>query len=202
MKAGDRLPLKGKVSGVVLASGGEVIAAPESARPNPLCAEAPPDLPVDNSDNAKSLAFKFTFGKFDFFDAGDLTWNVEKRLVCPVDLVGPVDVYQVTHHGMDISNHPTLLKTVTPTVAIMNNGPRKGGSAATVARLKALPTLEAAFQLHKNVATKPDQNADPAFIANPDPAGGRFIHLSVSSDGSTYSVEIDGSTKVRTYESK
>src|SRR3954466_9863750 len=50
LKAGDTLPLKGKIEALVLASGGEVIATPNSP-PNPLCAGAPPDQAEDRSDN-------------------------------------------------------------------------------------------------------------------------------------------------------
>ena len=146
--------------------------------------------PVDPSDNARSLAIRFRFGKFDFLDCGDLTWNVENALVCPLDLIGPIDLFQVTHHGMDISNHPTLIKTIQPTVAIMNNGPRKGGSPATVKRLRSIPSIQAAYQLHRNAQTGPDENTDAALIANTDPAGGQFIHVSVTPDGSKFTVQI------------
>ena len=157
---------------------------------NPACESSPADKPTDTSDNARSLALRFRLGKFDFLDCGDLTWNVEKQLVCPVDKVGPIDLYQVTHHGMDISNHPTLVRTIAPSVAIMNNGPRKGGSPATVQLLRSIPSIQAAYQLHKNVATSADSNADPALIANAGTAGGAFIKVSVEPDGSSYSVQV------------
>ena len=200
--AGDRLPLKGKIEGLVLASGGKVLPAPESSKPNPACETAPADLPEDTSDNAKSLAFRFRLGQFNFFDAGDLTWNVEKQLVCPTDRVGSVDLYQVTHHGLNNSSHPTLLKTLAPTVAIMNNGPKKGGSPETVKRLKALPSIQAAYQLHKNAATTAEQNTESELIANSEPAGGEFIHVTVKPDGSSYSVQVGVSGKPRTFQTK
>jgi beta-lactamase superfamily II metal-dependent hydrolase len=210
MKAGDTLPLKG-ASALVLASGGEVVDAATAARfqhdssvglPNPLCDSAPPDLPADKSDNARSLAFLFSMGKFQFFDAGDLTWNVEKKLVCPVNLIGRVDLYQVTHHGMDISNHPTLVKTVAPLVTIMNNGPRKGGSPATIKLLRSIPSVQAAYQLHKNAATSPSENTDPGLIANTSAEGGELIHVRVEPDGSKFTVQVGEHGPERTFESQ
>jgi beta-lactamase superfamily II metal-dependent hydrolase len=196
LHAGGTLPLKG-VELIVLASGGGVIRT--SGAPNPLCGEAPPDQKVDPSDNARSLAFRLRFGRFDFLDCGDLTWNVEKQLVCPIDAIGPIDLYQVTHHGMAISNHPTLVRTIAPTVAIMNNGPRKGGDPKTVALLKSIPSIEAAYQLHKNAATADEANTEAALIANKDAAGGQFIHASVAPDGSRFTVQIGPDGPARTF---
>ena len=188
LKPGDSLPLK-TVTALVLASGGRVIDTAQRygrdsrLAENALCSSAPPDKPVDRSDNARSLAILFALGRFQFFDAGDLTWNIEKKLVCPFDLIGKVDLYQVTHHGMDISNHPTLVRTIAPTVAIMNNGPRKGSAPATVKLLRSIPTIEAAYQLHRNAATGPEDNTDAALVANKDAAGGTIVRVLVEPDG-------------------
>jgi competence protein ComEC len=200
LKAGDSIPLKG-VEVLVLASGGKVIEGPSGAA-NSLCDSSPADMAIDGSDNARSLAFRFRMGAFNFLDCGDLTWNVEKQLVCPTDKIGSIDVYQVTHHGMDISNHPTLVRTIAPTVAIMNNGPRKGGSPATVKLLRTIPSIQAAFQLHKNVASKAEDNTDPALIANKDTKGGEFIKVSVAPDGSSYSVQVGAEGAKSQFKSK
>lgn len=202
VKAGDSLPLRGGVKAVVLAASGRVMSTPEHAPPNPICADAPADQPVDPSDNARSVVIRFRLGKFDFLDCGDLTWNVEKALVCPHDLIGPIDLFQVTHHGMSISNHPALLRTVKPIVAIMNNGPRKGGSAETVQRLRAIPSIQAAYQLHRNASTSDAENTDPSLIANSDPKGGQFLHVAVSADGSTFRVQVGADGPERAFESK
>ena len=202
LRAGDTLPLKGQIRATVIAASNAIESehAPIRDPANPLCAQAPPDQAPDPSDNALSLALHVRTGRFRFLDCGDLTWNVEKRLVCPHDLVGPIDLFQVTHHGMDISNHPSLLQTIRPTVAIMDNGPRKGGSPATVARLQSLASLKALYQLHKNAATPPDQNTAPSRIANADPAGGQFLRVSVTPDGSHFTVQIGTDGPSETFE--
>jgi len=189
LSTGVRLPLRGRTEAMVLAASGEPIRNP-LAPANPLTDQAPPDLPVDTSDNARSLVLRFRLGSFKFLDCGDLTWNVEKQLVCPLDQVGPVDLFQVTHHGMDISNHPTFLATIAPTVTVMDNGPRKGGSPITVRRLKQIPSIQAAYQLHQNNSPDPDANTDPTLIANPPGTEGQFIHVRIAPDGTTYTVQI------------
>ena len=207
LRAGDSLPLE-SLSALVLASGGEVIDTGRrfgetgDRSQNPSCAESPPDQPVDPSDNARSLAFLFSLGRFQFFDAGDLTWNVEKKLVCPFDLIGRIDLYQVTHHGMDISNHPTLVRTVAPTVAIMNNGPRKGGAPATVKLLRSIPSIQAAYQLHRNLATTAEENTEASLIANKDQTGGQIIRVFVDPEGSSFTVQLGEGGPKRRFETR
>jgi beta-lactamase superfamily II metal-dependent hydrolase len=196
IKAGDVIKLK-TVKGMLplklscLASSTKVAGVKSAA--NAACATAEMK-PADTSDNARSVVLKLSYGAFDFFDAGDLTWNIESQLVCPANLIGNVDLYQVTHHGMDISNNPVLLKTISPTVAIMNNGPKKGGSANTVKWLRELPSLQALYQVHRNIATTDNDNTAPEFIANIEPTEENMIWVNVDAKKKTFSVT-NGRTK-------
>ncbi len=158
----------------------------------------------DGSDNANSVALLLEYNGFRFLDNGDLTWNQEYKLVCPKNLVGEVDVYQVTHHGLDSSNNPVVLNTVKPTVSVMNNGVTKGCLPEVVANLKACKSIEAMYQVHKNL--RPDgsvNNAPDEYIANvKEECEANFIKLSVDESGEEYTVSIPANEHTRTFKTK
>jgi hypothetical protein len=144
-----------------------------------------------------------TFGRFKFFDGGDLTWNIENRLACPRNVVGPVDVYQVDHHGVDSSNNPVLVRALDPRVAVIDSGPRKGAETATLATLRKVAGLEAIYQLHRNLRTADKENTMAAYIANEEEqCQGGFIQLSVDPDGQTYRLTIPGKNFSRRFRTR
>ena len=169
-----------------LAASGQFVE-PRATGANAACKAQPPREP-DPSDNKNSVVSLVTFGRFRFFHGGDLTWDNEAALVCPRDRVGPVDVYQSNHHASDTSNNPILLQTLRPTVAVVNNGPRKGGEAASLKALRGLSGLRALYQVHRSLRV-PDGNTGADRIANAEEScDAHFIKLSVEPDGSSYTV--------------
>jgi hypothetical protein len=175
--------------------------APGAAQTRPCNDPAHVPKPDDVSDNHRSVGLVFSFGAFELLDLGDLTWNVEHKLACPKNLVGKVDAYQVTHHGLDQSNNPVLLRAVAPTVAIEDNGAKKGGKGEVYRNLRAVPEIKDVFQLHRNVETTAADNAPPALVANDDEAcTGQWIRLRVTPDAKKYTVLIPGKKTSRTYD--
>jgi len=184
----------------VVAAGGKVVGEQSPTPQIRPCGAAFEAKLEDKTDNVNSVGTLLTFGRFKFFDGGDLTWNIENRLACPKNLVGAVDVYQADHHGFDVSNNPVLIRALRPRVAMIDNGPRKGGEAGTLARLKGSSEIEAIYQLHRNVRTTDKDNAPSGFIANDEEAcQGNFIKLSVDPTGQTYTVTIPAKQISRTY---
>lgn len=182
---------------------GELIAAPRNAKDNALTKEHKAKAP-DPTDNARSLGFILSFGEWRFLDLGDLTWNVEATLVTPQDRIGTVDVYQVTHHGLDSSNNPVLIKTVNPRVAICNNGPRKGGHPTVLQTLKRLPDMQGLFQLHRNLGATEMENTTPDRIANDSrkKEAGLGILLAVEPDAKSYTVTLEKTGKAFKFQTR
>ena len=182
-RPGDKVPLR-DVDVTILTAAGEHIARPLAppAQPNALCAQFKAKE-VDASENARSVGSLMAFGRFRMIDLGDLTWNKEQELVCPNNLIGSVDVYLTTHHGLAQSNAPVIVHALTPRVAIMNNGPRKGGEAEAMQTVKSSPGLEDFWQLHRSL-NAPDANMPEKMIANLDESAAHYIKLSAQRDGS------------------
>ena len=205
LKPGDRVPLKG-VDVEVIMSAGQAIAKPlkGAGAKNAACADFKEHGPEPDPDNDQSVGFLLRFGKFDFIDMGDLTWNYEQKLVCPNNLIGAVDVYQTTHHGLDRSNAPQFIWAIHPTVAVMNNGPRKGGQASVFETLRKSPGLEDIWQGHLALGTAKEINTDEKMIANLDPTAeckGNLLKLSVAPDGK-YTITNLRTGFSKTYQSK
>src|SRR5258708_9959678 len=186
VKPGDKIPLKG-VDIKVLAAAGDHISdpLPGAGQPNPFCASEPTAVP-DLGENARSVGMLFTYGKFRFIDLGDVTKKKEIELACPNNLIGTVDLYLVTHHGLDLSNAKALVHTLHPKVAIMNNGAHKGGKPAAWQIVHDSPGLEDLWQLHYAVDAGKDHNVSDQFIANLDEKNhaGNYIKVTARPDGS------------------
>jgi beta-lactamase superfamily II metal-dependent hydrolase len=178
--AGEKIPVK-DLDVTVVAAGGKAIGG--KGEPNPNCAglgEHESDL--EAGENSQSAGVVITFGKFRFADLGDLTWNKELALLCPDNRVGKVDLYLTTHHGGESSK---AIWGMAPRVAVMNNGPSKGGDPLGWKNVMASPGLEDLWQLHFALAGGKETNVPDTFIVNVDANDqGKHLKVSALADGS------------------
>ena len=168
VKPGDRVPVAGLDWRIVTAGAAALkTPLPGGGQANAECATfVKKEANVD--ENNQSVGSVVTFGQFRLIDLGDLMWNNEFDLVCPRNLVGTVDLYMVTHHGLDASGAPALVRGVRPRVAVMQNGTRKGGTPNTLQTLRSSPGFEDVWQLHWSYNAMIEHNPPGVFIANVD----------------------------------
>jgi competence protein ComEC len=188
VKAGDVIPLKGLRLDVV-ASQGAVIgkAINGGGQPNAYCKDAEVK-PPNKTENSQSTGVLIGFHKFTFLDVGDLTWDKEMDLACPVNKLGRISLLLATHHGFfaDMSGAPALLWATRPQVVIANNGPRKGLAAPAYDRIQKVNGLEALWQSHLALANDKAHNTNESMIANPGPSAeckGNWIRVDVDAGG-------------------
>ena len=207
VKPGDQIPIKG-FQALVVSSDQKLLAKPlEGGGPNSLCADAEQKAPA-GPENQNMVGLLLTYGKFKLLALIDLDWEKEMELVCPVNKLGTVTVYQTSRHGsFDGAGAPAFLGAIRPQVAVMNNGPRKGlgqvdnavksttpaGKKTTpyerngYARLASIPGIEGIWQGHLSLLDKdPKHNTSENMIANFEETAdckGNWIKASVERDG-------------------
>jgi competence protein ComEC len=183
-KPGEVLPITGMQVRVVTADGDLIERTlPGGGKENASCANAAKP-PVDVTENPRSLGTLITFGKLRILDLGDLTSDKEMELMCPMNKIGAVDIYVASHHGFLQSGSAVLVHAITPRVAIMDNGAKKGGSPAAWDVIEKSPGLEDLWQLHYSEEGGDAHNVAAAFLANlHGPDTGNYLKVTASADG-------------------
>jgi len=184
-KPGDTLPIQG-IDVRVISADGQLIDKPlaGAGQPNSYCA-ASETRPDDQTENSRSLGTLITFGKLRILDLGDLTWDKERQLMCPINKLGKIDILVVSHHGWNQSSSPALIDAIQANVAIMDNGEKKGGSTPVLDTIRKAPGLVALWQLHFSDEGGAEHNTSAAYIANLSGStdNGNYLKLSASPDG-------------------
>jgi beta-lactamase superfamily II metal-dependent hydrolase len=204
VQPGDRLPLTG-VELIVVAAHSQVLPAPiGEAAANPLCSSFKPQA-EDRGENGKSLGVLLRAGNFEFVALGDLSWNYQHRLACPVNLLGKIDLFQVTHHGVRDDVLPQQMWAMAPTVAVMNNGPTKGAGVVAVETVLRSPGLEDLWSLHRAVKNDASHNAPEQLTANlgeTEDCAGAWIRARLDPAAGTYTITNSRNGYARTYKVK
>jgi len=187
LKPGDKIPLGG-VDITVVSSDGKVIGRPiNGGGSNDFCKDAQQKDP-DKTENSRSVGFLLTYGKFQFLDLGDLTWDKEMMLACPTNKLGTVTLFQASHHGFSNgqSGSPAMVWALNPQVVVVNDGARKGFNADAYEIMTKISGVEGIWQVHRAVQSDAAHNTSESMIANLEEGAadqGLGIEVSVARNG-------------------
>jgi competence protein ComEC len=198
VKPGDKVPIRGIDVQIVTARGAALTEPlPGGGAPNPLCASNPTLQEEAGDEDQRSVGLIARHGRFRSMQLGDLTWNKESELVCPNNLLGTVDVYQTSAHGLDLSSPRALVHALRPRVVVMNNAGQKGASPEAWKMVRSSPGIDDLWQVHYSEprAGSPRMNetgevggkglnVSDQLIANTDDKTGHFLKLTASENGS------------------
>jgi hypothetical protein len=195
--------LKGVRLTVVSSNGAVLAKAINGGKSNATLCKETQQKEADKTENGRCLGFLLAFGKFKFLDLGDLTWDKEMELACPVNKLGTVTLYQATMHGFfnDRSGPPAHINAILPQVVIVNNGARKGLLPPAYERIAKIPGIEDIWQNHLSLANDAVHNTGQDRIANLEPTAecqGHWLKVSVESDGK-YTVSNSRNNFSKTY---
>ena len=203
VEPGDKLPFR-RLEFSFVTSHGAFVHTLEPRLPNRLCETAVAGS-VDQTDNGQSLGYLLSLASFQFLNLGDLTPDREHELACPENRLGVVDLYQVPHHGGAGAARPELTWALQPTVAVINNGPRKGAHPESYAVVRDTPNIEDIWQLHRALSADTTANTDLRLIANlteEDNCQGYWIKATVQPEGRSWTMTNGRTGYSRNYLSK
>ena len=198
LHAGEKLPIKDLDATVVSAAGTTISQPlPGAGAKNPTCGDADKDPAgfedPDMTENGHALATVIKFGPVRILDPGDLTWDRERMLMCPVNKIGHINLYIVGNHGMAGATSPALVYGIAPQVVIMDNGATKGGEVPALDLIRNAPGKPVLWQLHYAQRSGDEHNTEAPLIANLDaPVGigntqandkGYMLQVTVNRDG-------------------
>jgi len=167
-KPGDVFHVGGMTVTVVMADAKPIAKPlPGAGEENPSCAGMEAMANNGGEENARSTASIISYGKVKIAAFGDLTWDREKDLFCPIDRVGKVDVYLATHHSTALSGSPAAVNAMAPIVAIAGNGARKGADPVRMKTIEESPRIQGVWMLHTSTANPGANVKDTDMIANP-----------------------------------
>lgn len=167
-KPGDVIRI-GSMTATIVSSDAKVLAKPMAGAgtANPDCNVPGKGFTAD--ENAGSVATVLRFGKVTIAQFGDLSWDKEYELACPVDKIGKVNLLLVTQHGSGgVSSNPAQVAAMRPDVAIMPNGGKKGGDPEAIKTVLAQKSLQGFWRLHESYRF-PELSGDKNMIANLNP---------------------------------